>query len=319
MPSVVVRSSVRRLSPILVLAFAFVVSRSGVRPADANTAAPGPPAGPRRIVSLIPSLTEDLFAIGAGARVVGVSQFADYPSAARRLPVVATFASIDTERIVRLHPDLVVGLPMQAALAAGVRRAGIRVELLADDTLDDVYRTLDRLGTLVGERRNATALIRALRATTARLVKTVPRGPRPRTFVVLGVAPIYTVGDRSYIARLLELAGARNAARVDGAYARYDAESLVAAQPDAIVADAQSGIASVLDRAPWSALRAVREKRVYVLGDPSILERPGPRYNEGLAWLIARLHPHVANVGAASYRAPPVRTEPGVAAANGTP
>jgi ABC-type Fe3+-hydroxamate transport system substrate-binding protein len=109
--------------------------------------------------------------------------------------------------------------------------------------------------------------------------------------VVLGVAPIYTVGDGSYIAHLLALAGARNASGLRAAYAPYSAEALLAAQPDAIVADKQSGLSGVLDRAPWNALRAVREGRVYVLDDADILERPGPRYNEGLAWLIARLHP----------------------------
>ena len=107
---------------------------------------------------------------------------------------------------------------------------------------------------------------------------------------MLGVTPIFTVGDGSYIAHLLALAGGRNASGLREPYARYSAEALLAAQPDAIIADRQSGLAGVLDRPPWDALRAVRAGRVYVLDDADILERPGPRYNEGLAWLIARLH-----------------------------
>jgi iron complex transport system substrate-binding protein len=244
-----------------------------------------------RIVSLMPSLTEDLFAIGAGNQVVGVSAFTDFPPAAARLPQVASFSSLDAERIVGLHPAVVVGIPAQASLVADVRRTGLRVELLRDDSFADLFVTLARLGALSGHSREAAALAARLRARTVALERSVPAGPQPRAFVVLGAAPIYTVGDGSYIAHLLALAGARNASGVRAAYAQYSAEALVATQPDAIVADKQSGLPAVLDRPPWSALRAVREGRVYVLDDADILERPGPRYNEGLAWLIARLHP----------------------------
>ena len=257
--------------------------------------APAPArAAAQRIVSLIPSLTEDLFAIGAGPQVVAVSQFTDHPAAAAKLPRVASFASLDAERIVRLHPDLVVGIPAQAALIANLRRIGLRVELLPDDSFDDLFANLRRLGQLSGHASEAAKLALELHARTATLVARVPPGARPRTFVVLGVDPIYTVGDRSYIAHLIALAGGTNAATLRDSYARYSAEALVAAQPDALVADRTSGFASVRDRSPWNALSAVRDGRAYVLDDADILERPGPRYNEGLAWLIARLHPHAA-------------------------
>jgi ABC-type Fe3+-hydroxamate transport system substrate-binding protein len=242
------------------------------------------------IVSLIPSLTEDLFAIGAGAQVVATSQFTDYPVAAAKLPQVASFQSLDAERIVELHPSVVVGIPAQASLVADLRRAGLHVELLRDDSFADLFAAIGRLGALAGRAREAAALSAAMRARTAQLVRSVPPGPQPRTFVVLGTAPIFTVGDGSYIAHLLALAGGRNASSVREPYARYSAEALLAAQPDAIVADRQSGLQGMLDRPPWNALRAVRAGRVYILDDADILERPGPRYNEGLAWLIARLH-----------------------------
>ncbi len=242
----------------------------------------------------MPSLTEDLFAIGAGPQVVAVSQFTDHPAAATKLPRVASFASLDAERIVRLHPDLVVGIPAQAALVASLRRVGLRVELLPDDSFDDLFADLRRLGELSDHPVQAASLATRLRARTAALVARVPRGARPRTFVVLGVDPIYTVGDGSYIAHLIVLAGGTDAAALHDAYARYSAEALLAAQPDAIVADRASGFSSVRDRPPWNALHAVRDGRVYVLADAAILERPGPRYNDGLAWLIARLHPHAS-------------------------
>jgi iron complex transport system substrate-binding protein len=248
-----------------------------------------------RIVSLIPSLTEDLFAIGAGPEVVGVSDYTDYPARAKSLPVVASFSSIDAERIAKLHPGLVVGTASQRLLVGDLRRIGLHVELLADDSYDELFASIARLGTLTGHEGEATALARRLRARTAALVAGVPPGPQPRVFVVLGTSPIYTVGDGSYIAHLIALAGGRNASGIADPYARYGAEALVAAQPDVIVADAMSGFRAVAGSLPWRALRAVRTGHAYVLDDADILERPGPRYNDGLAWLIAHLHAHAAH------------------------
>jgi iron complex transport system substrate-binding protein len=275
------------------LAFAFVASAACVSPIPATAAAAAGVVRPR-IVSLLPSLTEDLFAIGAGPQVVAVSDYTDYPPAAAKLPQVASFTSLDAERIARLHPDLVVGIEAQRALVGDLRRIGVRVELVRNDSFDDLFAAIARLGALSGHVPQAAELAARLHARTALLVSRVPRGPRPSVFVVLGIAPIYTIGDGSYIAHLIALAGGRNASGVRDAYPRYSAEALVARQPDVIVADAMSGLRGALAAQPWRSLRAVQAGRVYVLADADILERPGPRYNDGLAWLIARLHPHVA-------------------------
>jgi iron complex transport system substrate-binding protein len=272
--------------PVRVLAFLAALTLSAC-------AAGSPAHGdvPHRIVSLIPSLTEDLFAIGAGPMVVGVSAYTDYPPEATSLPVVASFNSADAERIVQLRPDVVVGISAQSAPAADVRKAGIRTVLLRDDGFDDIFRDIESLGLLTGRLDDARALSDRLRARTTALMRTVhKRARRPRVFVVLGVGPIYTVGSSSYIGKLISLAGGENAAQMDDAYGAYSAEALVALQPDVLVADPTVRLQSVLDRPPWNALSAVRERRVAYLPDPAILERPGPRYNDGLAWLIATLN-----------------------------
>ena len=249
-------------------------------------------AGPTRIVSLIPSLTEDLFAIGAGPNVVAVSAYTDYPPAAAKLPVVASFTSIDAEKIVRLHPDVVIGIPAQARLVADVARTGVRVELIDDETYDQLFTALARVGEIAGREREATALAARLRARTAELTRALPPD-RPSVFVVLETNPIVTTGDKSYIAHLIGLAGGVNAAGdLAEAYPRFSAEALLARDPDVLVADTLGGLPAVLDTPPWNALRAVREHRVYVLHDADMLERPGPRYNDGLAWLIAHIHGH---------------------------
>jgi ABC-type Fe3+-hydroxamate transport system substrate-binding protein len=144
---------------------------------------------------------------------------------------------------------------------------------------------------LTGREAAANALVARLRARTAALTRTVASNARrPSVFVVLGTAPIFTVGQGSYIARLIELAGGTNAAaNLPAPYGRYSGEALLARQPDAIVVDPAVRFGEVVTNAPWNALRAVREHRIYTLPDAAILERPGPRYNEGLAWLIDTL------------------------------
>lgn len=244
-----------------------------------------------RVVALVPSMAEDLFAVGAGNTVVGVSVYSDYPPQAKRLPVVATFASINTERIVALHADLAIGIESQARLAGDLHRAQIPVLLLRDDSYDDIFSNLVTIGTVTGHGQAAIALVARLHRRTAALVRSVkPRTHKPTVFVVLGTAPVFTVGKGSYIANLIEMAGGQNAAAdVNAPYARYSAEALVARQPDLLVVDPDVRLNDVLNQPPWNTLRAVKQHRVYTLPDAAILERPGPRYNDGLAWLIATL------------------------------
>ncbi len=277
---------------VLLAVAALVAVASCSRPAISHAdRAERVPAAPQRIVSLVPSMTEDLFALGAGERVVGVSSYTDYPARAKRLPVVATFASIATERIVELHVDLAIGIDAQDRLAGDLRRAGIPVLLLHDDRYSDIFRNLVTIGAMTGHEDAAAALVQRLHARTNALVhKVKPRARRPSVFVVLGVAPVFTVGKGSYIATLVRLAGGRNAADdVNAPYARYSAEALVACQPDLLVVDPAVRLNDVLAQPPWNALRAVKLHHVYTLPDAAILERPGPRYNDGLIWLIGAI------------------------------
>ena len=256
--------------------------------ASPANASPAPPA--HRIVSLVPSLTEDLFAMGAGGQIVGVSTYADFPAAAKRLPVVATLTSVDAERVVALHPDLVVGIPRQAAQVELLRRAGLRTVLLVDDSYADLFANIQTLGILSGHRADSNVLVqRLITQTAAMTIHIRGAGRHPRCLVVLGVDPTYTVGDASYIASLIRLAGGQNAARLKTAYGRYDEEAILAARPDVLIAERSGRLAGVLDRPPWNALPAVRNHHVEPLDDPAILERPSPRYVQGLRWLIAHL------------------------------
>ncbi len=132
----------------------------------------------------------------------------------------------------------------------------------------------------------------SLRKRTSALHRSIHYKHRPAVFVVLDTSPIYTTGRASYIAELIRQAGGRNAAdNLRAAYAPYSAEALLRLQPDIIVTDASTGLMGALHTEPWRSLRAVALHHVYVVEPREILERPGPRYNAGLAWLIARLGP----------------------------
>ncbi len=247
---------------------------------------------PHRIVSLMPSLTEDLVALGAGPQIVAIDQYsADVPGA-QKLPVVANFSSINAERIVSLHPDLIVGIPAQDRLLEPLRKAGIRSVLYRDDSFQDIFADIAGLGAATNRRAQALSLVKQLRERTASLHAKIHYGRAPTVFVVLDTNPIYTAGAKSYISTLIDLAGGRNAAAgLPASYASFSAEALLRLQPDAIVSDKTTGLQNVLQSEPWKSLHAVAKHRVFIVDPADILERPGPRYNEGLSWLIARLQP----------------------------
>jgi iron complex transport system substrate-binding protein len=250
-------------------------------------AKPGPGGG---IVTLVPSFADDVYSLGAGPALVAVSAFTDDPRAAA-LPRVADANSVDAEAIVALRPSLVLGIPAQARLVEPLRRAGLRVVLLSDDGYDEIFTNLRTIGLLTGRQREAAVTVSHLRRQTAALENRARRFPRhPRVFVILQAAPIWTAGSASYISKLVAIAGGRNAAQITAAYAQYSAETLVENQPDVLIADRLARLDAVLDRQPWRSLHAVRLGRVFE-ADPDLLERPGPHYNDAIAWLIERLEP----------------------------
>ncbi len=245
-----------------------------------------------RIVALAPSLVDDCMRVGAAGQLVAVSKFTNAPAS---IPRVADFRTVDTEEIVALHPDIVLGITSQERLVDPLRRAGIHVVLVRDDTYDEIFSNIHAVGVLSGHAAQANALIDRLQRTTRDLqLKTRRFSHRPSVFVALGTGPIWTAGPTSYLGHLLVLAGGRDAATLAQPWGQYSEEALVAAQPDAIVSDRETDVRAVMAKEPWRSLRAVREGSVFVVTDPSIVNalfRPGPNYNEGLRWLIERLTP----------------------------
>lgn len=239
-----------------------------------------------RIVSLAPALTEDLFAIGAGPRVVAVDAYSNRPKAANHLPRVGSMANANGEEILALRPDLVIGIAYQAPVLADLARAGLHVAVIPLDDLHDDVAAIDRLGTLTGHAGEARALhakiVRELDAIAARAA----RRPERTAYTALGNAPLYTAGPGSYIGELLRLAHLRNVVPPGPTpWPVFSAERLVVAQPDVILVpvphDPLAGI-------PWDRLRAVRTGRVASIPEDDLL-RPGPRVADVLRSLVAQV------------------------------
>jgi iron complex transport system substrate-binding protein len=246
-------------------------------------------AGPPRVISLAPSLTEIAFAIGCGDKLVGDTAYDNYPPQAKSLPHVADLAHADLERIAQLQPTAILALHDQEKEGAQIAaRIPVQIEYLPNRNLDDLYTDVEGVGAACELRERARAYERELRDAIKRARCSQTGGPR--VFVLLGL-PGFTVGRRSYINDLIDIAGGRNvAASIDQPYPNLGAEAIIKADPDIIVVSKDTPFgADVQKRQPWASLRAVREHRIIGPPNDDIIERNGPRVVQGLRWLKSEL------------------------------
>ena len=254
---------------------------------------------PRRIVSLVPSVTEILFAIGAQDALVGVTDFCDYPPEARNKPKIGGMIAPNLEAIAARKPDLVV------ATTAGNReetfeqlaRLSLPVYVVNPERLADVFDLIARLGALTGREAQAARVVGALSARVKAVADRVAARPRPRVLYVLWPDPLIVPARATLVSELLALAGADSVtANAGTGYMRYSLEAAVAGAPEVIVLASHSSGQGPMDREKWqrfTALPAVRAGRVYtVSGD--LTHRYGPRLVDGLEQLARFVHPEVA-------------------------
>jgi len=255
------------------------------------------PSYPRRIVSLAPSITETLFALGLDREIVGVTDFCNYPEAALSKPKVGSFISLSAEKIVSLSPDLIL------ATADGNRkesveqlvRLGLPVYTVSPSNLNQTLRMISTIGRMTGREKEAHALVRKLQQRIRHVTTATEHLPRPKVFFQVGIDSLITVGRDTFLNELITLAGGVNISGEETVrYPRYSIERILTAAPDVVIVTSMKGEGSFeqvkKNWSRWSSLPAVRTGRIYLM-ETDLVFRPSPRIVDGLEELTRLIHP----------------------------
>jgi iron complex transport system substrate-binding protein len=310
----------RVLFPRLLVVFLLVASACGAATTPVSSPQPSPTASaaavafpatvtdfqnrsvtipnrPERIVSIGPSITEFLFALGAGPRVVGADDFSDEPAAAKQVEKVGGI-KVNFEKVVSLRPDLVLSVKFSDGTIEKLAGAGLLVLVVDPQSAGDVARTAILLGRAVGSDGEAMARDIQKRVDDVRS-KTSAVATRPRVYHEIDASDptkIFTVGPGSYIHDLIQIAGGENiAARATSAYPQLSAEEILRSDPEIIVlaaADYSAKPDQVAARSGWSVLTAVKNGRILTIA-PNLINRPGPRVGEAAEVYAKLIHPEL--------------------------
>jgi iron complex transport system substrate-binding protein len=275
----------------------------GQRPVDVQTRSSEPGRKAGRIVSLVPALTEMVFALGAGPQVVAVSSYDAFPPQVKSLPKVGALLDPDTERILALRPDLVLVYGSQTDLQAQLARANIRVFNYRHAGLAGVFSTLKELGAAVGRAAEGDRLARDIRSRLDAIETRVKGRPKPRTLLVFERDPaslrgVYVSGGVGFLNDMLGIGGGVNVfADVARESVQPSIETMLSRAPEAIVEVRATGLVGAADGAEakrvWGALAsipAVKQGRIHILSGEHLVV-PGPRVVQGTEAFAKALHP----------------------------
>jgi iron complex transport system substrate-binding protein len=266
-------------------------------------------AYPEKIVSVAPSATEILFAIGAGDKVVAVTDYDNYPydfSAwikEGNMSSIGDFTNPNLEVITALDPDLVVATGgVQAESVSTLRNLGYKVLVLDPTSVDGILYDIELVGNATGLRAEATALVNDITSRIAAVENTVANAAKPKVYYETYYDPTssWTIGALAWQNELIEIAGGTNIfddQQID--YYQYQAEALISRNPDVIVLPAsgmgtgqQAGLDAVKTRPGWDTTNAVQNNRIYQI-DSNIIERAGTRVADAIEQLAAFFHPEL--------------------------
>lgn len=259
-------------------------------------------AQPRRIVTFAPSNTEIVFALGLGARLVGVSgKFDDYPPEASKIDQVGGAGEFgvnpNVEKLVSLHPDLMLAISGGDEWKKQVRSLGIPVFTINATGFEDLLHDIRTVGRLVGVPGRATALTERMADRAREIQAAVSEEDPVSCFFEIYYPPLTSVGPNTFIADLLKRAGCESASgHAKSDYPQWSVDRLVKESPNVYLVASESGSSpsAVAKRPGFKAIAAVAAGRIYLV-DSDLVSRPGPRIVEGLAALARVLHPGVAS------------------------
>jgi len=239
---------------------------------------------PARIISLSPSNTEILFAIGAGDRVVGVTEYCNYPPAAKTRPKVGGVSTVSIEKVVALNPDIVIGCSLNGKdTFERLEELGIPVLGLNPKNISGILADIVLVGRVTGEESNATNLVATMksRLDAIRAKARAMSGSQQAPTVFYDIGGFYTAGNGTFVNEIIETAGGRNIAADKTGYFQMSIEELIAENPQVIICDRGMGSMSkayeeIMSDDRLKIVDAVRNNRVYLI-DGDIIDRPGPR------------------------------------------
>jgi iron complex transport system substrate-binding protein len=250
---------------------------------------------PQRIVSLAPSNTEILYALGLGDKVVGVTDYCDYPPEAGNETRVGGYINPDMEQIVALNPDLVLvayGTPMD--VVDSMVGLGLTVFGIKTTDLTDLLNDIQTVGKITGAETQADALTSEMESAIQAVTdQTEGLEQRPRVFYIVGTGPLWTAGSGTFIDELIAEAGGVNICENITGYSEVSLEYVVACNPQVIITTSWPGVYEwVMNSTELATTDARGNGRVYTCDD-NLVQRPGPRLVEGLEWFAHFIHPEI--------------------------
>lgn len=246
-------------------------------------------AKPMRIVSIAPSNTEILYALGLGDRVVGVTRYCDYPAAAKSRPKIGDM-NVNAEAVVALRPDLVLahGCVNSSAINR-LEKLGLTVFAIDPKTLEEVARDIRTIGKITARPKTADRVARSIETAIKEVKQARARKPSRKVLVVVQSNPLWAAGPKTFVDEMLSIAHAANVSHdASPGFVPFSRELAISRNPDIIITGQRSDIEFFTRNPEWRNVSAVRNKRIYVI-DSDLLFRAGPRLAEGLRELAARL------------------------------
>jgi iron complex transport system substrate-binding protein len=253
------------------------------------------PEHPHRLICLMPSVVDDVYALGAGADVIGVPRYTKYPAEAGTKPSIGFPLAPSIETIVAMHPDLVLEDANMSSpdTLRSLERLGIPVFMVAPHQFEDIYRSLAAIGQALNRQEAARELIARLHAREAAVRRRVSGKPVISVLMPVGFDPVITFGKHAFLTGLIAIAGGRSVtADLPQDWTQINLEAVLARAPEALllVRGSQSmPVEQILNLPGWSNVPAIRNRRIYYLDDR--IELPCPVVFDALEELAKKLHP----------------------------
>jgi len=253
---------------------------------------------PTRIISLAPSVTEMLFAIGAGDHIVGVTNYCDYPQEVKFKTRIGGMTNPNYEKIIELNPDLII-MTVEGNTKEDfnkLEQLGMKIFVMNPRNFNGISSSILDIGKITGYERNAEELVSQLRTREENVRRLVETLSKPKVLVLISLNPIMTAGSNTFVNEMVETAGGINIAGTEPIpYPQFSREEILKRNPDVILApsDLMLSVEQIINAYPeWKMLRAVKDKRVFLI-EANLMQRPGPRFIDGLEEITKAIHPEI--------------------------